>query len=903
MARSKQVRDGFLSDLPEEIQLKVMSIHKLLLDTCEDVWKDKAYDAIRNEEWAKSAIEDFCVQPTTNTEVGSVRVYKQGKHNSCMIQLTGHVINHRNDINHELLHDFFRHVHLDMKSKVRRQFDMKLICESEHGESFEGFDVWTSSKIAKVIWDLFEDKKTKKVKELKESADVTSGIEMMFADMSELPQGLQEVISNINNIIESNIIRENCNLIIETVNDVQLINHADDTYSGKICLSEYTNIDDFNNNYNIYKNIIKECNEVIDSTKKLFVVESANHRSFNIDLNPEYVNKLWSWLESTNHEVFEERSHGKLKSSFRIAKDINTGHPVKIVFDLDPESITHIGNEKSKEVREKLRKEEDQNLIKDIPNTGHNDFCSYGTVKAIIDLETKEKLDSVDAYGFVGKADNKDSARTYKVGEKEEIPSYKSTSSNMWDGTNFDVARKQHQARIDLIGKSYVRNYGNVSKARHLEHLGNPSKQWTKAHAESTDILFDPMMEANNNTPEYNTDMSEKEAKATLRTLSQNMINDMESNKDYKVSQYTANIYANIISKNLLPLWSTGFRKFTITLDSYQSFNTVEFKVPKMTQDFVSRFIQGRETINGFIHRHPEINIKMSPKIFHTMKNPDDAFNFFRSAIKYYNSGLEKYSDKLMVEAMKLNHELKHLIATTKLSGIITCPMQLLFIFDDVTMDNKDTFKISQEDIKTVNQFIRNIYTRYAAPEKEKKQIVDDVREMVKALKESCDNDNENVHALSYLAEAVDDYFFGKFEDIINRHNEKWMTEQFDMDWIRHQKDPKIKYLQEKFGVKKLKKIPSDLVAYITIETEAIKDANDKMMISSYCLSKIEIVEWYIELLEVGSKKYIVPHTKPYLETLRTQLLQCFNNIMKVKIEKPNTRPIIDIQYPKGYEG
>ena len=55
---------------------------------------------------------------------------------------------------------------------------------------------------------------------------------------------------------------------------------------------------------------------------------------------------------------------------------------------------------------------------------------------------------------------------------------------------------------------------------------------------------------------------------------------------------------------------------------------------------------------------------------------------------------------------------------------------------------------------------------------------------------------------------------------------------------------------------KKLKKIPYDLVSYIQIETEAIRDANDKMMISSYCLAKLELVNWYLELLEVGSKKY-----------------------------------------------
>ena len=102
---------------------------------------------------------------------------------------------------------------------------------------------------------------------------------------------------------------------------------------------------------------------------------------------------------------------------------------------------------------------------------------------------------------------------------------------------------------------------------------------------------------------------------------------------------------------------------------------------------------------------------------------------------------------------------------------------------------------------------------------------------------------------------------------------------------------------------KKLKKIPVDLVSYIQIETEAIKDFNDKQMISSYCLSKLEIVNWYLELLEVGSKKYVVPQSKAYLEAVRDQLLECHRQIMRVKIKNPNERPIIDIKYPKGYEG
>lgn len=102
---------------------------------------------------------------------------------------------------------------------------------------------------------------------------------------------------------------------------------------------------------------------------------------------------------------------------------------------------------------------------------------------------------------------------------------------------------------------------------------------------------------------------------------------------------------------------------------------------------------------------------------------------------------------------------------------------------------------------------------------------------------------------------------------------------------------------------RKLKRIPIDLVSYIQIETEAIKDFNDKQMISSYCLSYLEKVNWYLELLEVGSNKYIVPQSKEYLTAVRDQLMQCHKDIMAVKIKKPEDRPLIDIKYPKGYEG
>lgn len=400
-------------------------------------------------------------------------------------------------------------------------------------------------------------------------------------------------------------------------------------------------------------------------------------------------------------------------------------------------------------------------------------------------------------------------------------------------------------------------------------------------------------------------DLTEKQARATLRTLSQDIMNHYEDGEvgkgKNKVSQYTANIYANIITKNLLSKWAPGYKKFSITLDSYQSFNTLEFKIPTMSQDFISRFIEGREPLNAFLHRIPEIKIKMSPRIFHTMKTPDDAFNFFRAALTYYSSKVDRYSHSLFAEIFKLNHSMKHLIGTTKLSGLVTYPIQILFVFNDVQMDNRDTFKIDKSDISAVNQFVHNIYKSYAAPEKEKKKIVEDMKSMIKELKEACDID-ENIQDLILFPEAVNDYLFGKYDKNIAKADQAWINENVDVKGMQENKDKQAKVLYEKFGVKKLKKIPMDTIAYIQIEAESIKDSNDKMMIASYCCGKIELVEWYIELIDVGSSKYIVPHNRQYLENMRTQLLACYKKIMATPIPKAD-RPIISVQYPKGYEG
>lgn len=882
----EKVRDGFLGDLPEDLQSKVMNIHKLIKDSVRATLEDNNYADLKESKWAMSCIDEFCIMPKDKSDVGSVRVYKNGKTYRCMIQATGHFRNHQYGWIEELLHDFIKNVYATVRPQIRRKYDMTITNEGRTGQPYEGFDIYPNPKSVKDVWDKLEGRKTKTITEEVEDIEVS--------------QDLMEYYEFYHNMSYDDFFYER--------------SHGKLSSSFRIAVNP----------------------------------ENGHFIKIVFDLNPSSISQVGDHANQDNRDMTKDRE---------IAKNITkTGHNdfssrgmVKAIVDMDTKqslkTVRTIGviGSNSNTTRFTVPDEfVDPNLKAEERKT----FSAYP-------VATREKI--------ARKLNlNPPDAITFTVGELEKVPSYKSTVAaksiaglynNQWKRGRgvpslgkasqrvnsdmsiskavTDIERRYNKLKpfldmddedVEFNVRYFVKSIKKIHQVMDLnknENFGqtvsdpryNSSyKRAEEALGELEDMAkhvkkesYDQLTEAAN-TPEYNVDMTETEAKKTLRTLSQTIINDTANKKDYKVSQYTANIYANIITKNLLPLWAKGFRKFSITLDSYQSFFTFEFKTPPMTQDFVSRFVAGRESINGFIHRNAEIKVKMSPRIFHTMKNPDDAFNFFKAAIKYYDGGLEKASERLMVEVMRLNREMKHLISTTKLSGIVTYPMSLLFVFDDVHMDTKDTFRISSDDIKTINQFVKGIYTKYASPDKERRKIVEDVKDMVKALRESCDPDNETVKDLRYLPEAVENYFFGGYDSEIKEFNEKWIYEQLDMDWSRKQTNGQVQYLQEKFGVKKLKKIPTDLVAYITIEAESIKDANDKMMISSYCLSKIEIVEWYIELLEVGSKKYIVPHTKPYLESVRTQLLACFKKIMDTPIPK-NNRPLIDIQYPKGYEG
>lgn len=155
-----------------------------------------------------------------------------------------------------------------------------------------------------------------------------------------------------------------------------------------------------------------------------------------------------------------------------------------------------------------------------------------------------------------------------------------------------------------------------------------------------------------------------------------------------------------------------------------------------------------------------------------------------------------------------------------------------------------------------------------------------------------------------YICNVIDNFIESVFEDpedsisLINGRK---------LELIHERADKIIEdecYLEFfSLGKKKLKKIDVYDLDYIDVKINAIKDENDKMMILGYLHNILDLVEYYIAIMEDPklSKRYIIPHTLEQLYMMRKRLLNLRDYALKFRIPDRN-RPIM-IKYPDTYEG
>ena len=110
-------------------------------------------------------------------------------------------------------------------------------------------------------------------------------------------------------------------------------------------------------------------------------------------------------------------------------------------------------------------------------------------------------------------------------------------------------------------------------------------------------------------------------------------------------------------------------------------------------------------------------------------------------------------------------------------------------------------------------------------------------------------------------------------------------------------------YTSEAFfnRVHKMKRIDPAELDYIALELNNIKSNDDKMMLVSYIYSKLDIIDYYIALIDSKNPKYSVPHSRESLVQMKQRLNDY--RIQAINRKLPEVNYGISIQWPTGYEG
>ena len=355
-------------------------------------------------------------------------------------------------------------------------------------------------------------------------------------------------------------------------------------------------------------------------------------------------------------------------------------------------------------------------------------------------------------------------------------------------------------------------------------------------------------------------------------------------------TQTNLNTISNIFTEEFLPQLDNPFTKFKINLIDYPS-PIFEVSINNINELSIKELLENKANMNDLIHADENtLTYNISSSSFKN-ESAKDIINFLKNSIQFYSEHTNSTVNNLIFEYKLLNGKDRFIIENTDLKGLLPMLIESLFI------ENGFSFKESiLNNLKENNSTILSNYMKAILENNQYNENCQSIVNLIRDLNYDVYKQIKNVPVM------LEKYHNNGLKDTEKKYKEFLEDTCVDKEWHKEKERTANNYLQEGFfsKVKKLKKFPSDLIAYITIETEAIKDYNDKLILASYTLGKIELVEWYASLLETGSKNYIVPYTKDQLQRLRMQLLNCYKKIMAVQIGNKNN-PGNDFEEPYNY--
>lgn len=204
----------------------------------------------------------------------------------------------------------------------------------------------------------------------------------------------------------------------------------------------------------------------------------------------------------------------------------------------------------------------------------------------------------------------------------------------------------------------------------------------------------------------------------------------------------------------------------------------------------------------------------------------------------------------------------------------------------------KDCKKVTDvnDDMKKMAAFTKDSLSQFK--KRETALLEYTINEMIK--------DCNSVYVESLLTEIKNDFFFENENSSVTK--EKRLN--FLYERANELEEEFIATEFFGFGKKTLKRIDPSEIDYATIKLKDIKSNSDKMMVVSYLHSKLDMVNYYIALLNnpKQAKRYSIPHSLKELEDLKTYLNGLITEAINAKLPD-KLRGGILVAWPDGFEG
>lgn len=287
----------------------------------------------------------------------------------------------------------------------------------------------------------------------------------------------------------------------------------------------------------------------------------------------------------------------------------------------------------------------------------------------------------------------------------------------------------------------------------------------------------------------------------------------------------------------------------------------------------------------------------------------------------YSNSIPYRITTILQFELANANMENKMLLKDKLFKKVLSLPILNACIADDKsdgsikTEIKADKFAqkmgYKKEITSVLNKLIKlSNYPKNTNSDKEMKNMASFSIDTIDQLRTRQDNMMKK-NLFSLKSECTSPYLTNVIEECYNMffldHEDSSVRDGKKLLFMENRADRIIQdgYLSEAFIFKsnKLKRIDPAELDYIDIKTQEIKSDSDKMMLISYLHSKLDIIDYYLSILNNPklSKKYSIPHTIDQLENMKKRLLVSRMNILNFKI--PERTKGLYIAWPENYEG